>query len=126
LACEKLSGYWKDQGVDLDLLLDYSLPECYDVIYISKVFTDTPVPEEIMHRKGSESEGRICMGGTGFYFDKAPNLPFYIEHHKPDYSLYDGWIAQEVERARKEKGNQFNERSFMVQFKEYTSIVLAL
>lgn len=121
LACEKISGYWKERGAEVTLLLDYSLPEEYDRIYISKVFTDTPVPEEIdvLKTKKIRKNSRIQIGGTGFYFDKAPNLPDEIEHHMPDYHLYDEWVAGEVEKARLEKGESFNETRFMIQFKEY-------
>ena len=40
------------------------------------------------------------MGGTGFYFDKAPDLPYEIEHHMPDYHLYDSWIESEIEKTK--------------------------
>lgn len=117
LACEKISGYWKEKGAEVHLLMDYLFPEDFDRIYISKVFTDTevrPIPED---------DKRIYIGGTGFYFDKAPELDYEIEHHMPDYHLYDEWIAGEVDRAEKEAikaGKKFNRSAFMVQFKEYT------
>lgn len=117
LACEKISGYWKERGAEVILLMDYKWPEDYDHIYISKVFTDTPIPEWLR-----ETE-KVHIGGTGFYFDKAPNLPDEIEHHMPDYHLYDEWIQSEVCRAKKEAertGKAFKESPFMVQFKEYT------
>ena len=117
LACEKISGYWKEQGAEVHLLMDYNWPEGYDHIYISKVFTDTESPDWL-----EESE-TVHIGGTGFYFDKAPNLPDEIEHHMPDYSLYDEWISQEVRRAEneaKKAGELFDRAAFMVQFKEYT------
>ncbi len=114
LACEKISGYWKERGADVHLLSDYIWSDSYDHVYISKVFTDTPYPFWV-----EESE-KVHLGGTGFYFDKAPNLPDEIEHHMPDYHLYDEWIAQEAEKARIEKGSAFNMVSFMNQFKEYT------
>ena len=117
LACEKISGYWKEKGADVELKLNYDGLDAYDQVFISKVFTDTPVPDGLV-----ETE-RIHMGGTGFYFDKAPNLPDAIEHHMPDYRLYDFWIAKEVERAKalaKTEGRTFNEKSYMLQFKEYT------
>ena len=63
-------------------------------IYISKVFTDTPVP------KGLKETKKIHLGGTSFYFDKAPDLPYEIEHHMPDYHLYDSWIESEIEKAK--------------------------
>lgn len=52
LACEKISGYWKGQGAEVHLLLDYLFSEDFDHIYISKVFTDTevpPLPENELH-----------------------------------------------------------------------------
>jgi len=121
LACEKISGYWKDQGASVDLLLNYDFPDNYDQIYVSKVFTDTPVPDFVNELKEKKIfERRIQIGGTGFYFDKAPNLPTEIEHHMPDYNLYDIWIKTEVLKAKTEEGELFSETSFMKQFKEYT------
>ena len=114
LACEKISGYWKENGAEVRLLLSYDEIEFYDEVNISKVFTDTPIPSWL------KPTDKIHMGGTGFYFDKAPNLPDEIEHHMPDYHLYDEWIENEVEKARKIRGDGFNEASFRVQFKEYT------
>ena len=116
LVCEKLSGYWKERGVDVSLLLSYDNLDSYDEVFISKVFTDTPVPSSL-----KESD-HIHLGGTGFYFDKAPNLPYEIEHHMPDYRLYDDWISSEVNRAEAEaadSGRAFKKESFMQQFKEY-------
>lgn len=117
LASEKISAYWKEQGAEVHLKLDYDNLEDYDHIYISKVFTDTPIPEGLV-----ETE-KIHLGGTGFYFDKAPNLPEEIEHHMPDYHLYDEWIENEVLRAEaeaKKAKKNFNRTNYMVQFKEYT------
>ncbi len=82
LVCEKISAYWKEKGTEVELKLDYKNFVEYDHVYIAKVFTDTPVPEELQ-----ETE-RVHLGGTGFYFDKAPNLPEEIEHHMPDYRIY--------------------------------------
>lgn len=117
LACEKISGYWKSRGAEVSLLLDYNWSDDFDHIYISKVFTDTPVPAWLV-----ESE-KIHIGGTGFYFDKAPELPYEIEHHMPDYHLYDEWIETEVLKAEIEaerQGKTFKRSAFLSQFKEYT------
>lgn len=119
LACEKISGFWKEKGAEVVLLTDYDswTYKDFENIYISKVFTDTPVPESVLKHPN------IHIGGTGFYFDKAPNLPDEIEHHMPDYRLYDEWISGEVEKAKniaKLENRQFNEKSYMLQFKEYT------
>lgn len=117
LACEKISGYWKEKGAEVHLLLDYVFPPDFDQIYISKVFTDTEIPAL------PSDDPRIHTGGTGFFFDKAPDLPNEIEHHMPDYDLYNDWIAGEILEAEKEairRGEFFNLKAYMKQFKEYT------
>ena len=124
LVCEKLSGYWKEKGADVELITEYpsalewiTWEGKYDETYIAKVFTDTPMPNYIIETD------HIHMGGTGFYFDKAPNLPDEIEHHMPDYNLYNDWIESLVSAARSEaeaKEKPFNEAKYRVQFKEYT------
>ena len=43
LACEKISGYWKEKGAIVELKLDYENLDLFDDVFISKVFTDTPV-----------------------------------------------------------------------------------
>ena len=63
LACEKISAYWKKSGATVELKLDYDGLEKYDHVYISKVFTDTIVPEWLC------ATDKIHMGGTGFYFE---------------------------------------------------------
>lgn len=122
LVCEKLSSYWKERGEEVQLLLDYDHLDDYDQVFISKVFTDTPIPEWLM-QYAQENNDRIHIGGTGFYFDKAPNLPNEIEHHMPDYNLYNDWIDNECVCAEEEavrQGITFNKAAFMNQFKEYT------
>lgn len=125
LVCEKLSAYWKENGAKVELKTDYKNLEKFDHVYIAKVFTDTPVPEWI--QKGVDMEttkvslpDNIHVGGTGFFFDKAPNLPDKIEHHMPDYNLYNDWIESEVEKAMLNDPDNFNEKRFRGQFKEYT------
>ena len=114
LASEKISGYWKSLGAEVELKLNYENLDKYDHVYISKVFTDTSTPEWL------EETEKIHIGGTGFFFENAPNLPYKIEHHMPDYHLYDDWIETEVEKARTQQGEKFNEVSFRNQFKAYT------
>lgn len=128
LVCEKLSAYWKEKGADVELKLNYENLDDYDEVFISKVFTDTWVPNWIAEGVNMETcevtlPPNIHVGGTGFFFAYAPNLDDEIEHQMPDYHLYDDWIAAEVERAKTEHecaGKHFNKSSFMVQFKEYT------
>ena len=93
LACEKISAFHKEAGHDVHLETDYEKLDSYDEVFVSKVFTDTPVPDWL------KPTDRIHLGGTGFYFDRAPKLPDEIEHHMPDYHLYDEFIAEEMRKA---------------------------
>lgn len=128
LVCEKLSAYWKQKGADVELKLNYDDLDKYDEVFISKVFTDTPVPEWIEEAVDMDTgevnlPDNIHVGGTGFFFANAPKLDDEIEHHMPDYHLYDKWIEGELQRTIKEyekQGKKFNKYSFMNQFKEYT------
>lgn len=89
LACMKISGYYKELGHEVTLILnwDFDFTE-YDSIFLSKVFTDTDVPEKVLDLPNIE------FGGTGFFYDKAPPLKPEIEHHKPDYHLYDDFVMR--------------------------------
>ena len=90
LACMKISGYYKDLGNEVELKLNYENLEQYDKVFISKVFTDTHIDEEILKLDNVE----YC--GTGFYYDIARKLPCEIEHHMPDYHLYDDWVKYQL------------------------------
>lgn len=67
-------------------------PPLYKIL-ISKVFTDTVVPEEVLKLDNVE------YGGTGFFYDKAPKLPDEIEHIFPDYHLYDEYIEEQIKNG---------------------------
>jgi hypothetical protein len=136
LVCMKLSGYYKEQGHNVNLITDYKnlyiqeniwteyqnaiskyannqngetqnllgekMIPCfqksnfkYDKIFISKVFTDTQIDEDFLQLDFVE------YGGTGFFYDKAEPLPDYIEHHKPDYHLYNDWVKEQIENGCK-------------------------
>jgi hypothetical protein len=89
LASMKISGYYKAQGHDTRLIMSYGEDlAAYEKIYISKVFTNTEIPEDVLRLE------TVTCGGTGFYFNKAPALPAEIEHARPDYSLYDGFVEK--------------------------------
>lgn len=101
LACMKISAFHKQKGDLVDLLLSYNnIPE-YDKVYISKVFTDTPVPEYLL------SLPNVQYGGTGFFYDKAEPLPPEIEHIMPDYHLYDKWVDIQLQNGVKKKQLQY-------------------
>lgn len=87
----KISAYYKLNEADVLLKTDYENLELFDKVFISKVFTDTPIDNEILHREN------VQYGGTGFFYDVAPKLPDEIEHIFPDYHLYDDWVSKQIE-----------------------------
>jgi hypothetical protein len=101
LACMKLSGHHKAMGDETELLSDYKRIKEYDKVYISKVFTDTYVPDGILQMD------TVVHGGTGFYYDRAPQLPEEVEHHMPDYSLYQAMAERQIAAGKKESAYQF-------------------
>lgn len=101
LACMKISGFEKEQNNNVTLKLDYNDLNLFDKVYISKVFTDTYVPENIL------TLPNVVYGGTGFFYDKAPPLDDYIEHHKPDYHLYDEWVQEQLNNGGKKKNFEY-------------------
>ena len=122
LACEKISAFWKEKGAKVELLLNYDNIFDFDLVYISKVFTDTECPKYLYNETWLKQHPTIMIGGTGFYFDKAPNLPDEIEHHMPDYHLYDEWIEDNVRKAElaaRGGAKPFSRTKYLVQFKEY-------
>ena len=86
----KLSGYYQKQNAAVVLKTDYNNLDQFDQVFISKVFTDTPIDQTLLHRPN------VQYGGTGFYYDRAPPLPPEIEHTFPDYHLYDAWVQDQI------------------------------
>jgi hypothetical protein len=97
LACMKLSGYHKSKGDKVLLSTDYAHLYQFDIVYISKVFKETKVPDEVLKLSN------VKYGGTGFFYDKAPPLPYEIEHHMPDYHLYDDWVNEQIGKGKSRK-----------------------
>ena len=97
LASMKIAGYYREQGHNVKLILDYQQIDNYDKVFISKVFTDTYIDEEILTKDNVE------YGGTGFYYDKALPLPNEIEHHMPYYDLYKDWVEQQLVKGESRK-----------------------
>ena len=90
LCCMKISGYFKSAGYAVELKTNYDGLEKYQQVYVAKVFSDTPVLDGGGLFDSPLDAPNVIKGGTGFFFDKAQPLPPEIEHHMPDYQLYDG------------------------------------
>ena len=95
LACMKISAYHKIGGADVFLKTNFDNLELFDKVFISKVFTDTPIDDAILKLEN------VQYGGTGFFYDKAPKLSDEIEHILPDYHLYDEWVKQQIQNGVK-------------------------
>ena len=75
----KLSAYHKGQGDQVEW---WDPCGWYDLVYKSRVFTDTYSTDTITVTNADE----VICGGTGY--GPGPNLPDAVEHSRPDYSLY--------------------------------------
>lgn len=95
LALMKISGYYKEQGKDVELLESYEHIDKYEKVFISKVFNFTNIPVDLNKYKNIE------IGGTGFFEDGGKSLPNEIEHHMPDYDLYLNYINGQIDKGKK-------------------------
>lgn len=80
LCSMKISAYHKSIGDNTEL---YDETHHYDLIYASKVFTESIEPDF--------RDTPVIRGGSGY--DLYNKLPDYIEHIYPDYSLYPDFKA---------------------------------
>ena len=109
LALEKMSGWLKANGHEARLVCSYDelSPdlfsrgwEQFDMLVLSQVFNFTKRPAFV---DKLISEGKVMYGGTGFFEVDGPKLPEEVEHHMPDYGLYDEYISlQPGTKAEKE------------------------
>ena len=103
LALLKISGYCKDYSIhgihhNVRLICDYdeirtsdrSAPK-YDILALSKVFKFTTIPDDISQMI---EDDEVYVGGTGFFEINGPVLPDVVEHHMPDYQLYNEYIEK--------------------------------
>ena len=116
LALEKISGYCKTLGHSVRLICDYSElnldppffmnEQDYDVLVLSRVFKFTKLPIQIREMIAA---GYIYWGGTGFDEINGPTLPDEVEHHKPDYNLYDELIELRTGGDEKKKKSKWDD-----------------
>ena len=97
LALLKISGYYKDAGAAVTLIENYEVLNYsdYDQIFVSKVFTFSEYERELLQH------GNVTLGGTGFFEDGGENLPLVVEHHMPDYHLYDKYVERRIAEGRR-------------------------
>ena len=113
LVIMKLSGYFKANGCNVHLIENYSelyeetsgkddsghdkytRAKAFDAVFISKVFDFTKIDDGLLELE------HVFIGGTGFFFDHSPRLPEEIEHHMPDYHIYDNFIDHDDRKNKK-------------------------
>lgn len=95
LALLKISSFCKAQGHAVELLFDYENLDRYDAVFLSCVFSFTKFDNNVLNLPN------VYYGGTGIYPDGGEDLPYEVEHSRPDYSLYDPYVARELEKGRR-------------------------
>ena len=70
LACMKLSGYHKKLGDHVELLTDWQILG-WDRVYVSKVFTDTEVPEEVLTAPSEIEKHAVAVARKHFGDEEA-------------------------------------------------------
>jgi len=124
LALLKISGFCKELGHEVRLICSYSElnldppyflnEQDYDVLVLSRVFKFTQLPLSIREMIAA---GYIYWGGTGFDEINGPTLPDEVEHHMPDYHLYDELIEQRTNGdAQKKKAKWDDYLSYSIGF----------
>lgn len=97
LALMKISGYYKANGYEVNLIENYEEIDNYDKVFVSKVFSFTQIPDWVVNHK------KVSIGGTGFFEDGGEPLDYEIEHHIPDYTLYNTYIKNQIKAGKKEQ-----------------------
>lgn len=116
LALLKVSAFCKKYGHIVRLITNYEelavndvpiiADSDYDILVISKVFKFTKIPNFI---NLMIKQHLIFYGGTGFFEVNGPNLPDEVEHHAPDYSLYNEYIEKVTGGDEKLKKRRFDD-----------------
>jgi hypothetical protein len=101
LALMKISGYYKNKGYKVELVTKYEDVQSYDKVFVSKVFSFTEVPDWLA------ACPNVTLGGTGFFSDGGDSLMYEIEHHMPDYSLYNEYVELQISEGK--NSNKFTD-----------------
>lgn len=116
LALLKISAFCKEYGHQVRLISSYDelmedgnpiIADCdYDLLVLSKVFKFTKIPSFISLMI---KQHLIFYGGTGFFEINGPNLPDEVEHHAPDYTLYNEYIEKVTGGDEKQKKRKWDD-----------------
>ena len=124
LTLLKISAFCKELGHNVRLICSYDelsengepiiFDSDYDILVLSKVFKFTKIPSFVSLMI---KQHFVYYGGTGFFEINGPNLPEEVEHHMPDYHLYDDFIEKATGGdAKKKKRNWDDYISYSIGF----------
>ena len=85
LVLMKLSAYHKQRGDDVSLYMSF---EQYDRVYISKVFSTTPIDRQVIFAT------EIYFGGSGFCIELVDGKEVY---RHPEYNPFTGHLMYHTE-----------------------------
>lgn len=113
LALLKISGFCKTMQLpgglkhNVRLICNYdeisdihNIVNNYDIIAVSQVFSFTKRLDCLDYLINNHL---AYYGGTGFFEVNGPNLSYIVEHHKPDYTLYDEMINKDTKGDESKK-----------------------
>lgn len=116
LALLKISAFCKELGHNVRLICNYDelstgeqpiIFDCeYDILVLSRVFKFTNIPNFISLMI---KQHLVYYGGTGFFEINGPNLPEEVEHHLPDYHLYDEYIEKATGGDERQKKRNWDD-----------------
>ena len=124
LALLKIAGFLRDHRISYQLITENDANiECFDHIYLSRVFTFTPLPKfynDYIMSSDNKKQDLFSCGGTGWYATEENKEEFMAERTKdfcqlekdprlkgldmkkqmPDYDLYKPYIEQQIAKGR--------------------------
>ena len=139
LVLMKIAGYLHDNNIPFRLIISNDEPiDTYNHIYVSRVFSSTPIPVFIEDALANGMQDRIHFGGTGSYVNEKTVKKFKLERDKdlnqlkndaflksisndntkgidmkqqmPYYKLYDEYVRKKESEGR--KPSYFNDYKF--------------
>lgn len=84
LTLLKIAGFLNDNHISFKLIIDPQEDTSqYYIIYMSRVFSFTKLPELYTRSRGTDEEIKFRLGGTGFYADVS-NVKEYSQKREDD------------------------------------------
>ena len=90
LVLLKIAGFLHDNNIEFNLISDTDANvDEYDYVYISKVFSFSPIPNFYLNAK---NKSKFIIGGTGFYAN-TKDIKEFSELRVKDMTAYSGAMS---------------------------------